>query len=346
MRGRDDPGEDRDAGDTNDELAGEAAKLSAMRSVWLTMRDEEPSSGGLAGLMAAARGQAAEMAAVPRWWQRVADGLRRPPALAFATVLVLLGGAMIVGRQLERDGAWVAAGPAPDAVHSQPEVPGGTAQPAAGDPRAAGPRGPEATRAQPSFAPAAGRAAASRAPSSVSPPPASSRVSPPPASSRSAADGPSRIAPSPGASSPTAGAASSPTAGAASRVEAPRPTARSQAHDERAGDGVSPAAGPTTAPAAAVAPPPGDAEASLLLLLPAATSDRDKPERADHRGTGRPGQQRSGETTLMLYQRCDAAATRGDCAEARRLVDQISTTDRGYRGRITRTSQIGKCLAE
>ncbi|MEO7735152.1 MAG: hypothetical protein ABIY55_29630 [Kofleriaceae bacterium] len=123
-------GAERDAGDTNDELAGEDSKLSAMRSVWLAMRDEEPSSGGLAVLMAAARGKAAELAPTPTWWQRVVAGLRRPPALAFATVLVLLGGALVVGRRLEREGAPTAHW-ASEPQRTRPEVVGG-AVPAAG----------------------------------------------------------------------------------------------------------------------------------------------------------------------------------------------------------------------
>lgn len=74
------------------------AQLKQLRSVWVSMRDEEPSDRGMAALMAAARTKAAELeqAAQPSWWQRIAATLRRPPVLALATVTVLLGGALIV----------------------------------------------------------------------------------------------------------------------------------------------------------------------------------------------------------------------------------------------------------
>lgn len=76
------------------------AQLRAMRAVWLSMREEDPPDGGLVDLLAAARTKAATMRARPTWWQRVLAFARRPPALAFATVVVLVGGAMLfIGRR-------------------------------------------------------------------------------------------------------------------------------------------------------------------------------------------------------------------------------------------------------
>ncbi len=74
------------------------ASLKSMRAVWLSMRDEEPPSAGMSALLAAAAAKADEMRDQPTWWARVFAVLRRPPALAFATVMILIGGAVIVTR--------------------------------------------------------------------------------------------------------------------------------------------------------------------------------------------------------------------------------------------------------
>lgn len=84
MPGRDD---DRD----DDE------QLKALRQVWLSMRDEDPPERGLDALMAAARSHA-QILAKPTWWQRLISAMRRPPMLALATVMVLLGGVLILTR--------------------------------------------------------------------------------------------------------------------------------------------------------------------------------------------------------------------------------------------------------
>jgi hypothetical protein len=93
--GRDGDGADR-GGDPAEHDDG--PELKAMRAVWLTMRDEDPPERGLAELLAAAGAKAAMMQARPAWWQRLAAGMRRPQVLALATVLVLVGGAVLGGR--------------------------------------------------------------------------------------------------------------------------------------------------------------------------------------------------------------------------------------------------------
>ena len=54
----------------------EDAQLRGMRAVWLSMPDEEPPTGGMAELLAAARAKADAMANAPaprtRWWIVVA----------------------------------------------------------------------------------------------------------------------------------------------------------------------------------------------------------------------------------------------------------------------------------
>jgi hypothetical protein len=72
--------------------------LKSLRAVWLSMPDEDPPERGLADLMAAARVKAETMA-TPSLWQRFVDAMRRPPVLALATVMVLLGGAVLVSNR-------------------------------------------------------------------------------------------------------------------------------------------------------------------------------------------------------------------------------------------------------
>lgn len=84
----------------DDEIDAEADEsLRGMRSVWLSMRDEEPPSSGLAELMAAARSQAMAKKPAP-WWQRALDVMRRPPVLALASAVILVAGAVVVGREV------------------------------------------------------------------------------------------------------------------------------------------------------------------------------------------------------------------------------------------------------
>lgn len=72
-------------------------QLKSLRAVWLEMRDEDPPSRGLDALMAAARSQATVFAK-PSLWQRFVDQLRRPPVLAFASLVLLISGAVVLTR--------------------------------------------------------------------------------------------------------------------------------------------------------------------------------------------------------------------------------------------------------
>ena len=69
----------------------------SLRHVFSEMRaaDEDPPARGLAELMAAARAHAPT--SVP-WWQRIAHALRQPPALAVASIVILIGGALVISR--------------------------------------------------------------------------------------------------------------------------------------------------------------------------------------------------------------------------------------------------------
>ncbi|HEY1813325.1 MAG TPA: hypothetical protein VGG74_13330 [Kofleriaceae bacterium] len=72
-------------------------QLRPLRAAWRSMPDEDPPERGLDELMAAARQQAGVMAeARAPWWKRLAATLLRPPVLALASVLILLGGLFVV----------------------------------------------------------------------------------------------------------------------------------------------------------------------------------------------------------------------------------------------------------
>lgn len=72
-------------------------QLKSLRQVWLSMRDEDPPTRGLDALMAAARSHV-EVLAKPTLWQRIIAALLRPPMLALATVMILIGGVVIFTR--------------------------------------------------------------------------------------------------------------------------------------------------------------------------------------------------------------------------------------------------------
>ncbi len=75
-------------------------QLKSLRAVWLSLPDEDPPERGLAELMAAARAKA-EVMGHPSWWQRVLDLVRKPTVLAFATIVVLVSGAVLIGNRKE-----------------------------------------------------------------------------------------------------------------------------------------------------------------------------------------------------------------------------------------------------
>ena len=81
--------------------ADDDPQLKSLRAVWLSMPDEDPPERGLAELMAAARVKAEKMTQ-PSLWQRIKALMLRPPMLALATVLVLIGGAVFLGQRRDK----------------------------------------------------------------------------------------------------------------------------------------------------------------------------------------------------------------------------------------------------
>jgi len=82
----------------------EDPQLRSLRAVWLSLPDEEPPTRGLDALMAAARAKA-EVLATPPWWKRLLQGLMRPPVLALASIMVLIGGAVLFSNHKRADEA-------------------------------------------------------------------------------------------------------------------------------------------------------------------------------------------------------------------------------------------------
>jgi len=91
-------------------------QLKSLRAVWLAMPDEDPPTRGLDALMAAARAQA-EVFAAPPWWKRALHALARPPVLALATIMILIGGAVLISK---RDDVKDAGPAAPSPVQTPP----------------------------------------------------------------------------------------------------------------------------------------------------------------------------------------------------------------------------------
>lgn len=108
-----------DGGGERDDLDDSA--LHSMRAVWVSMRDEDPPAAGLAELLAAARTKAEAMQPREPWWRRALGTLRRPPVLALASVVVLIGGAVWIAGRRDELQAVRAGDPAPGDVVTSSE---------------------------------------------------------------------------------------------------------------------------------------------------------------------------------------------------------------------------------
>lgn len=348
--------------DDDDDVRDDDPKLRAMRAVWLTMRDEDPPERGMAELLAAARVTAEAMQPRPGLWQRLVAGLRRPPVLAFATVVVLVGGAaIVVRRDLEvparspaDPGVVATATPSRPAAEARSAAPGEVAtSPGAMDERAAVTGSAqleladEHTRSaeRPEKA-AAGARRDGVGDGAVAAPAVPAPVAAKPGRKRSAAsDAPAGAdrkeldvgaaddlqAPVPrGTAAPAPHAPATGTTGKAEGARPPR-TEPMRESPRSAGDldgAVRPSSEESTAAADT-----GEATKQLRVEPKAARPDKD--DRAA-----------PGGALAQLYQQCEAAARRGDCAAVRQLVDRIAKLDRGYRARLAKGSPVATCLTE
>ena len=246
---------------------------------------------------------------------------------------------------------------------------GAGAAPAGGEPSPA-----EATAARDGEQ-AARDGGAPAAPASV-PEPTAPRATRPPPSDSTRAEATTAMRPPKPVKTPRAGAGDDlgaigrePTApsGAQSAGHAegfaspPRPAPPAAPHDDRAGTADASLTAAPTAPrppstgAASHAhgrePSPGASGGESPPPRPAATTP-DAPRPEPRAPASSDAEAHDGRTARApappgdLYRQCETAARQGDCAAVRRLVSQITRTDRGYRARIARDSAVGKCLAE
>jgi hypothetical protein len=362
--GRNGDGDDR-GGDPAE--GDDGPELAAMRSVWLAMRDEDPPERGLAELLAAAGAKAQAMQARPAWWQRLAAGLRRPPALALATVLMLVGGAVVVGRHGVDAPVPVSAREPSGVVAADPAV---SVTPPVGSSRADGSFAEGQTTANP--APAAEATAAKVGAGAGSP----GDPVPPEATVKPEVAVRYRVTPG---GAPAAPAGVAPEEGHRAADAEPVVTTR-EATGGFTGDTVKPPAPPAhvarkpeptlKAPsreAPAPAPAPSGASSSDDLAGTARASHNAPPPPADTEDGAKQAGKKAGNAAKddeatstardksgpspgasidQLYKQCEAAARRGDCAAVRRLVMRITARDRGYRARLAQESPVGKCLAD
>ncbi len=367
------------AADTTGAGAGDDAgrgedepQLRAMRAVWLAMREEAPPDRGLSELLAAARRKADDMAEAmqptPTRWQRLLAALRRPPVLALATALVLIGGGVLIGRRVgapksglldaagetggavpddPADRARVPAGRSPDTVGAMPGPAAGSAAPPSATPGELGSPGSRAPVEPAEVRPSAGQETTS-APVVHTAQPTRAAVEPLAAPRKE----PSSQRP---AAAPVAPAPAAPDAlRTKGEVVEDRGADESAVRDRR----KNAVERPTVLRGAPSPPPPTHHREETPAPAVADPEPVADVRAADH-GAGN-GASASGEnakavpprsqppraTPGQLYEQCEAAARRGDCEAVRRLVEQISQTDRGYRARIANESAMAKCLAE
>jgi hypothetical protein len=306
--------------DGDAEPGGADLKLRAMRAVWLEMRDEDPPSGGLADLLAAARVKAEAMQPRPSWWQRLLAEMRRPTALALATIVVLIAGAVLVGRRTLPEAGTVEP-PVPEHVAREPP-----ATPAAGHLETRGEMRNEARdEARDGVL----------APQPASPAPAAPTRPPPPQADPAIDPGAAASEAAVGRGKSAKARPSSANAPPPEPAPPPRPTASSpsRSRDDASKFIEDHAAGP--APAKPEAPA---AETT-------GTGGADSSTNAAPIVTGPKGAASAPAAPVgELIRQCQAAAQRGDCPAALRLLEQITRTDRASADRISRASPVAKCL--
>jgi hypothetical protein len=341
-------------GDSDEEAE---PKLDALRTVWLSMRDEEPPERGLAALLFAARDQAAAIPLRRARWRRLLIGPRRPPILALATVAVLLGGAALVARRADQvampEAAVARGGSAPTAASSPPESPAGTTGTGKTASAPADTTGTGMTVRAPT--------AAGQESSAISSAAVKAALGAASLSTHSAAGGdPGKARPEASTISAgdSAGDSVAPRSPPPERAglrpsKASLPTARTDDGSATTGakPDVPPDRGSVTSPR-----PPQRPEAVTrdgtrrgltrgqagntgdLQRRPAAEGDLKASETSTERSAAPPVE--------PLGEQCESAARRGDCAAVRRIMGRITQIDRDFHARMAKDAAVAKCLAD
>ena len=316
------PGSEHDVGDVDDDLEADEASeaneadesLRAMRSVWLSMRDEEPGEGGLSALLAAAHAKAAELRP-PSVWQRIGAMLRRPPALAFATVLVLVGGAVVVSQQAKDEPPPMATLEGAGAARESTAT---TAAPTAVSAIAAPPAG-----AGPTGAAGDGEAETSTRSGGGAPPAA------PPAPPAPPAHG--ALADTQVAKQPSPKSAKKPSREKAKIDAFEDGIAQRRVSQD---DAPAPATSATSAEMPSPPPPPAPSEAAGMpspTPAPVTTANRSEGKVPDG-------------ALAALERKVRKAADAGDCATVQQLMAELGRRDAQARERVAQRPSIQSCL--
>jgi hypothetical protein len=298
----------------------EIERLRNVRSAFRAMADEDPPERGLAELMAAARVKAEEMKPVP-WWQRIAATLRRPSVLALASVLVLIGGAVLIGRRGDDEVARpkVATEPPPAAATggAAPAGAAGSSASVGGEDRMGDEKRDRA------MAPDDQVIARPEPPKPTKPP---SDDAPRPANLTPPVHHSTR-SPVVTATPPADKVKEVPADPQVARDPEPKPTPKEtkDKSGEAAGKEELVVQGQTDT--AQPAPPVANVEAGAVDGRRGAAPRRATPE--------------------QMLQQCRSAADRGDCAAAKTIAARIAKDDAAfYRDRVAKDAAITRCLAK
>jgi hypothetical protein len=317
----------------------EIERLRDVRAAFRAMPEEDPPERGLADLMAAARAKADEMRPVTQgmepgdrvlavpWWKRLGAMFRRPSVLAFATVLVFVGGAVLIGRRGDEDVAR-------PTVEPKGSPPAATTS-AAGSGAMAKEEATKEQRERGDFGKDTGGEATQTETKPEPPPPAKPSVDPrrepPKAPARLGVDSPKPdTTAKPADPAPPVGhhTTRSPTP----ISPPPAPTAdKAKDSNDRAPDNDKPSVKPTEKV-------PQDE-----LILDGETSAPPAPgATTEGRRLEGPGRKATPE---QLLQQCRTAASRGDCAATKAIAARIEKDDASfYRERVVKDAGIARCL--
>lgn len=299
--------------DTDDEL-GLDESLSSMRSMWRDMADEEPSDRGMAALLAAAREKADQMRPKESWWAKLVDVLRRPPVLAMATVVVLIGGAVVISQR--KDELKTESETASTSRGRDSREPVATPAPA-NDGVVVGPAGSAAPIAEPAADPAP--------PESVK----QNTVRPHP---RPKLDEAKKSTVAPAETKPQT------KPGATFDTAVEKPADKSEAKKEPASGALQIASGDEDD-----MQPKGTAESTSTA--PAAPPDHKSVSRKPLPSIEGEDRAAKDSTVAQLIKQCEAAAAKNDCAAVRTIASKIAQQDpQTYRNRVVKNAKVARCL--